>query len=668
MRYRPSRRTRRLALGLAAACVLAGLNGPVLYDIAADAYHDHRIRRPGYLAENGRWQTVDVPERYRINTIHAALLHTGKVLLVAGSGNDARMFDAGTFRTVLWDPATGTFRNVPTPADLFCSGHAQLPDGHLLVAGGTRRYETLEGDVEKAGGLMIVYNENPDRAKTLAEGTLFTGRRNGKTFAAQDNLLVPRADKTVDPDTGEVTVTPGSARVYVEARKKGRAPATGAQDQYRVHGLRGAERRNVYGIAQKLSFDKKDFQGIDTAYEFDPVAERYIPVDPMGEARWYPTLTTLADGRVLAVSGLDEIGQVVPGRNEVYDPRTRSWEYLPDARFLPTYPALFLAGDGRIFYTGSNAGYGPADRGRTPGVWNLETDEFTEVPGLSRPDVLETSMSVLLPPAQKQRYMVLGGGGVGESAKSTARTALVDLDAPRPRFTDGPDLYAEVRYPTGVVLPDDTVLVTGGSGGYRARGTGDVLAAALYHPGRRTFEQVADPLVGRNYHSGGLLLPDGRVMTFGSDPLFADTEETRPGDFEQRIGVYEPPYLHRDGDRPALHDTRRGRETVALGESVTYRTEDARSLARMRLIRPGSATHVTNVEQRSVALEFTLTADGVRVTLPEEPWLVPPGWYMVVAVDERGVPSEAVWLRVPADPDAPSPATTRRPPPPDPGY
>ncbi len=34
----------------------------------------------------------------------------------------------------------------------------------------------------------------------------------------------------------------------------------------------------------------------------------------MHEARWYPTLTTLSDGKILSVSGLDDIGQLVPGK------------------------------------------------------------------------------------------------------------------------------------------------------------------------------------------------------------------------------------------------------------------------------------------------------------------------------------------------------------------
>jgi hypothetical protein len=654
-------RIRRTVLGAAGVLVLAGLNAPAVYDFTSRTYRAYLIEQPSYKADHGHWRIVDVPEQFRINTIHAALLHTGKVLLIAGSGNNNKMFDAKTFRSVVWDPVRGTFKNVETPNDLFCAGHAQLPGGNLLVAGGTQRYETLKGDVKRAGGLMIVYNENPDKPKTLPEGTVFTGRKSGKSFVSRAPVVVPRADKEIDSD-GEATVTASSARVYVEAAEEGPRHQTGAQDQYRIKGLKGAEKRNLYGIAQKLSFDKKDFQGIKDAYEFDPVAEKYIKVDPMHEARWYPTLTTLEDGKVLSVSGLDEIGQVVPGKNEIYDPKKKDWEFVPKSRFFPTYPALFLAEGGKIFYTGSNAGYGPADKGRVPGLWDLDSGAFEEVPGLKDPQLLETSMSVLLPPAQKQRYMVIGGGGVGESPRSTERTGLVDLRAEDPRFVAGPDLYAKARYPSAVILPDDTLLVTNGSGDYRGKSDSNVLKAAVYDPAANRFTEAAQPLVGRNYHSGGLLLPDGRVMTFGSDSLFSDKADSKPGVFDQRLELYTPPYLHQGGRRPRLDERGDDRRKVELGGSTTYVSPDARRIEKMRLIRPGSFTHVTNVEQRSIALRFTSERNRVKVTLPDDPSLVPPGWYMLTAVDERGVPSEAVWVKVPVSDDAESPDTTRKPP------
>src|SRR3954451_7302941 len=84
--------------------------------------------------EGSAWRTTATPSPVR--AAHVALLHTGKVLMVAGSGNNRAAFDAGTFTTSLWDPSTETFQAIATPWDAFCSGHAFLPDGRLLVAGG----------------------------------------------------------------------------------------------------------------------------------------------------------------------------------------------------------------------------------------------------------------------------------------------------------------------------------------------------------------------------------------------------------------------------------------------------------------------------------------------------------------------------------------------------
>ncbi|MEU9972471.1 kelch motif-containing protein [Streptomyces sp. NPDC051014] len=638
------RRVRRLAIGTAAVLVLAGMNGPWWYRFGTERYHQYTIDRPAYKAANGHWDVIEFPKEYRQDTIHAVLLHTGKVLLVAGSGNDQDNFDAKIYDSRVWDPVKGTVEKVPTPADLFCTGHTQLADGDILIAGGTKRYEKLKGDVKKAGGVMILYNENPDKPMTLPEGTRFTGRGNGRTFLSDDSVLIPRATKVFDRKTGRfLRNDPGYARVVVEAPKEGARYATGTQDNYRIAGLTGADARNTYGIANKLGMDKRDFEGIRNAYEFDPVAERYIKVDPMNEARWYPTLTTLSDGKVLGVSGLDDIGQLVPGKNEVFDPATKTWTYTAHRRQFPTYPALFLLQDGRLFYSGSNAGYGPADVGRDPGIWDVDSNRFTKLAGLGDPDRMETSGTVLLPPAQDEKYLVVGGGGVGESALSSKRTRLIDLKAAGPRFVDGPRLEKGTRYPQISVLPDDSVLVSGGSEDYRGRGDSDILQARLYDTAANSFRRVADPLVGRNYHSGSILLPDGRVMFFGSNPLFADRADTRPGVFEQRIEIYTPPYLYR-GPRPSLSG---GPRTVERGGTGTFTSRDASAVRKVRLIRPSATTHVTDVDQRSVALDFTTSGDRLTVTVPENRNLVPSGWYMVFAVDGRGTPSTARWVKVP---------------------
>ncbi|MFB8773011.1 galactose oxidase-like domain-containing protein [Streptomyces broussonetiae] len=638
------RRARRLAIGTAVVIALAGMNGPWLYRFGTEKYHQYQINRPEYKAENGHWEIIEFPEEYRLNTIHAALLRTGKVLLVAGSGNNQDNFDAKKFDTRVWDPVKNTIKKVPTPNDLFCTGHTQLANGNLLIAGGTKRYEKLKGDVTKAGGLMVVHNENPDKPITLPAGTKFTGKENGKTFVSKDPVLVPRAKKVFDPETGAfLRNDPGLGRIYVEAQQSGAKYETGTQDNYRVQGLTGADARNTYGMAEKLALDKKDFQGIRDAYEFDPVAEKYIKVDPMNEARWYPTLTTLSDGKILSVSGLDDIGQLVPGKNEVYDPETKKWTYTDEVRQFPTYPALFLMQNGKVFYSGSNAGYGPDDVGRDPGVWDVETNKFRKIPGLSDADQMETSGTVLLPPAQDEKYMVIGGGGVGESTLSSEKTRIVDLKADEPRFVDGPSLEKGTRYPQASVLPDDTVLVSGGSEDYRGRGDSNILQARIYDTETNTFRRVADPLVGRNYHSGSILLPDGRVMFFGSDSLFADKANSKPGKFEQRVEIYTPPYLYR-GERPSLSG---GPETIERGESGTFTSKDASAIKTARLIRPSASTHVTDVDQRSVALDFEVSGDEVTVTVPKNRNLVQGGWYMLFVADGQGTPSEARWVRVP---------------------
>jgi hypothetical protein len=219
----------------------------------------------------------------------------------------------------------------------------------------------------------------------------------------------------------------------------------------------------------------------------------------------------------------------------------------------------------------------------------------------------------------------------------------VDMKADSPKFVDGPTLEKGTRYPQASILPDDSVLVSGGSEDYRGRGDSNILQARLYHPDTNTFESVADPLVGRNYHSGSLLLPDGRVMFFGSDSLYGDKANTKPGVFEQRIEIYTPPYLYRDS-RPSLSG---GPQTIARGASGTFTSPQASVIKKVRLIRPSASTHVTDVDQRSIELKFTVSGDKVKVTVPENKNLVQSGWYMLFVDDDQGTPSKAQWVRVP---------------------
>ncbi|MGY1669736.1 galactose oxidase-like domain-containing protein [Geodermatophilus sp. SYSU D00710] len=668
-RPRPARRLRNAALVAAAVAGLVAANGPVVTAVAEEVYTDYQRSRPDYQARYGAWETIELPEEYRGQAVHAALLHTGDVLLIAGSGNNARDFEAGTFRTILWDPVSGEAKEIPTPEDLFCSGHAYLPNGNLLVAGGTRDYEVLADDVTHAAGVLTVKNERLDGPVTLPAGTRFTAL--GNAYVTAEEVTVPPAH--LMPDGSSMA---GEMEVWIEAEEEGDQAVVRGGQQFQVEEFSPEERSTLYGQGDTITLDKQNYTGLDASYEYDVASERYVETGRLTESRWYPTLVGLEDGGVLAVSGLDEYGQVVDGDNEVYDPATRTWENRPDLeRYFPTYPALFRLADGhRVFYSGSNTGYGPAEEGRQPGIWDLRDNSWQDVEGLRDPEFNETSTSFMLAPVQDQRVGIVGGGGVGDSEESTARFDVVDLSEPEPRYEPaGVDYPSPARYVNAVTLPDDTTLLTGGSVGYRGNSQSDLFLTTRYDPHSGHLHEAAPNEVGRNYHATALLLPDGRVMTMGSDPLFSDEENTIPGRFDTRIEIYSPPYLFA-GDRPAITEA-----PQEIGRGSSFRVETEGGVAEARLMRPSAVTHQTDPEQRSVALEVGpgscpedasgahaahggaghQAADGggscpdgccgsgtVELTVPEEEGLTPSGWYMLVVVDDEGVPSPARWVHV----------------------
>jgi hypothetical protein len=86
--------------------------------------------------ETGSWSSVFPMPNV---AVHAHLLPTGKVLFW-GRRELSQPLDTPDTPPHIWDPTNGTFDfpdRPPTPKhNIFCSGHAFLPDGRLLVTGG----------------------------------------------------------------------------------------------------------------------------------------------------------------------------------------------------------------------------------------------------------------------------------------------------------------------------------------------------------------------------------------------------------------------------------------------------------------------------------------------------------------------------------------------------
>jgi hypothetical protein len=96
---------------------------------------------------NGVWSTL--PNPMPINPVHAALLHTGKVLIISGSGNcppqqagcpQGPQYSQGA---ALLDLSANSIATMPITWDMFCNGMSIMQDGRVLINGGTKGYGAL---------------------------------------------------------------------------------------------------------------------------------------------------------------------------------------------------------------------------------------------------------------------------------------------------------------------------------------------------------------------------------------------------------------------------------------------------------------------------------------------------------------------------------------------
>ena len=138
-------------------------------------------------------------------------------------------------------------------------------------------------------------------------------------------------------------------------------------------------------------------------------------------------------------------------------------------------------------------------------------------------------------------------------------------------------------------------------------------------------------------------MPDGRVFSAGGG-LCGPTCTTNHFDGQ----VFTPPYLltadGKPADRPAITSAP---ATASNGSSITVQTD--RAVTGFSIIRMGTATHSLDTDQRRIALTPTSSADGsYSLTIPADPGIAVPGYWMLFALDANGVPSVAKVIRISA--------------------
>jgi len=392
-----------------------------------------------------------------------------------------------------------------------------------------------------------------------------------------------------------------------------------------------------------LAYDP--FHGELRSSVFDPATATFTDIESMQRGRWYPTVTTLGDGRVLTFSGLTEAG-ATNATVEIYTPGT-GWSQEYDAGWTPPlYPRLHLLPNGNVFYSGSGTGSRMFDT--TTNTWSAV------IANTNYRGTRTYGTSVLLPLASSSGYtprvMIFGGGN-----PATASTEIIDLSQSTPQWQVGPSMSQPRIEMNATILPSGKVLATGGSINDEDAATAS-FNADLYDPATNSFSSAGTNAFPRLYHSNSLLLPDATVALFGGNP--------RRGSYEPHIEIYSPPYLfNADGSaaqRPVITAVTAG--PLAYGAAFQVTTPDASAIASVVLVRPGAPTHAFDMDQRLVTLSYSIDAGVLNVTAPPNGNIAPPGYYMLFVLNSGGVPSVARFVQLPnANPNQPPTATITSP-------
>src|SRR5712692_7522949 len=382
------------------------------------------------------------------------------------------------------------------------------------------------------------------------------------------------------------------------------------------------------------------FHGELRSSAYDPVTGQFVDLQSMAHGRWYPTATTLSDGSLMIFSGLNETG----GTNtavEIYTVGSGWCQEYGASWTPPLYPRMHLLPNGTVFYSGSGTG---------SRIFTPSTKTWSGVVANTIYTGTRTyGSSVLLPltPANgyKPRVMIFGGG-----SPATATTEVIDLSASSPTWQSGPAMSQPRIEMNAVILPNGKVLALGGSTNDEDASTAS-LNADLFDPSTNpiTLSSAGANGYARLYHSGALLLPDATVWVAGGNPA--------RGTYEQNMEIYSPAYLFASNGSPATRPTITTVAPVVIGygSSFQVQTPNAANIASVVLVRPGSPTHAFDMDQRLVALSFTVGSGVLNVTGPPNGNIAPPGYYMLFILNTAGVPSVATFVQV-------SPAATDQPP------
>ncbi len=418
-----------------------------------------------------------------------------------------------------------------------------------------------------------------------------------------------------------------------------------------------------------------------------------------------PGINNLADGRLLVTGGSSD------ERTSIYDPKTEVWTRAENMKIARGYQGAVTLADGSAFTIGgswSGGGYG----GRTAEIWT-EASGWRVLSGLPG-ELLWNSYDAGLEPEKQFRldnhawlwaapngkifhagpgetmhwFDVNGDGGNGSSQvigrrggtgadgdRSSMNGNTVMFDIGKILKVGGTGSYdsrtlanenayvidinngdvvtvtptankmEDARiYVSSVVLPNGEVLVLGGMDTAHVFWDGGAhLSAEMYNPVTNSFRTLASMAVPRTYHSAGILMNDGRVF-MGGGGLCGGCGDVNHLDAE----IYSPPYLFDESGDLAVRPTLKAPKAAYYERTLPVVATPG--IAEFAFVRLSSATHSVNNEQRRIPVDFTETNGNYKLDMPDAN-IMPPGYYMLFAMDANGVPSlsESVLVGKPDD-------------------
>ena len=254
-------------------------------------------------------------------------------------------------------------------------------------------------------------------------------------------------------------------------------------------------------------------------------------------------------------------------------------------------------------------------------IYDYNANTITYVSGLQDINERDQSMSVLLPPAQAQKVLTVGGGNVDTDVAANRDSDLIDLTRATPAYTPGPLLPTGTMAATGtpetstqgkmylslVLLPNGKVFETGGGLHNRADA---VFESSMYDPTANTISSVPNIPNAANdstYYTRMLDLPNGQILfNDGSNQMLVYTAGGTPKpSWAPTISSYgSGNYI------PGQTVTLTGTQLAGLDQGATY-GDDVQSNTNFPLVRiTNSATGVvtyartTNWTSVSIAHHF----------------------------------------------------------------